>query len=330
MNNIWVVIENAENDLTELSKEMMNKAKTLANTLNKNLIALVSGYEEDEICKKSIAYGADKVLYCNHRLLKNYTTYAYTKVFNEIIDKYNPYLVIFPASINGRDLAGRLCAKRNIGLVAECSDLQIDGNDIKFIRPTFDGKLYSDIRIDSSPIFATIGRSAFLPARYMAKNKGEIIKEEIELTDDDVLTEIISKIPGEFKEADLKFENAKIIVSGGMGLVESSNWHIIEEFAKALGASVGASKPICDLGICSTEYQVGVTGKTVSPDIYIAVGISGAIQHINGMKKSKFIIAINNDPKAPIFQIAHYGIVADLFEFLPALTKKINEIKNNK
>lgn len=326
-NNIWVVIENAENDLTELSKEMMNKAKAIAKTLNKKLVAVVSGYNEEEICKKSIAYGADLVLNCNHKLLKDYTTLPYTKVFNEIIDKYNPYLVIFPASVNGRDLAGRLCAKNNLGLVAECSDLKLDGEDIKFIRPTFDGKLFSDIRVTTKPMFATIGHGAFSPAKYDNENKGEIIEEKVELTDADILTEILSKIPSQVKKSELIFENAKIIVSGGMGLVESKNWHLIEEFADALGASVGASKPICDLGICSSDFQVGVTGKNVSPDIYIAVGISGAIQHINGIKKSKLIIAINSDPNAPIFQIAHYGIVADLFDILPKLTEKINKEK---
>ncbi|WP_071028116.1 electron transfer flavoprotein subunit alpha/FixB family protein [Peptoniphilus raoultii] len=320
-NNIWVFIEEEKNDLSELSKEIMNKARKIADDLKKDLTAVIFGPKKDEICQKSIFYGANKVLYVNNKNLEIYRTLPYEEALNKLIDKYKPHLILFSATFNSRELAARICAGRKIGLVAECSDLDIDEGDIKFIRPTFDGKLYSDIRITTSPLMATIGGRAFLPAKENDNLRGAVIKEDLEISDDLIVSEILNSKELLNKIKDIS--KAKIIVAGGMGIGESKNWHLIEEFADAVGGHVAASKPVCDLGICPSDYQIGVSGNIVKPDIYFAIGISGAIQHLNGMKNSKLIIAINNDPKAPILQVSHYCIVADLFEILPKLTEKL-------
>ena len=323
--NIWVIIESYGDTLSRITKEIMSKAKELSKELERELIAVEIGYNNDNIVKESGIYGADKVIQVDDKLLEHYNTLAFTKVLANLIEKYDPALIMLPASVNGRDFAGRLCAKNGTGLVADCSDIVLteDKTDIKFIRPTFDGKLYSDIRITSDRMIATVGKGAFVCQHRDENKEFEIIKEDSNLTEEDVLTHLI-----DFEKSDLNpiletLLSSKVVVAGGRGLGAPENWHLVEELADALGGSAGATKPVADLGWCPKELQVGVTGAVIKPDVYIALGISGAIQHINGMKDSALIIAINNDPEAPIFKTAHYGIVADVFEFVPGLIDKI-------
>lgn len=326
--NIWVIAESKGSNLTSITTEIMSKAKELSKALEKKLTVVTIGYDNDAIAKEAGEYGADKVIQVNDKLLKHYTTLPFTKVILNLIEKYDPALIMIPATTNGRDFAGRICAKNGTGLVADCHDIKLtdDKSDIKFIRPTFDGRLLSDVRISSDRMIATVGKGAFVRKIREKDNKYEIIKEESNLTEEDVKTTFV-----DFKESDMdpvleSLLNSKVVVSGGLGLKDAKNWHLVEELAEAIGADVGASKPVVDLGWCKKELQVGVTGAVVKPDVYIAIGISGAIQHTNGMKDSSVIIAINNDPDAPIFKTAHYGIVADLFEFVPALTEKIKSL----
>ena len=231
------------------------------------------------------------------------------------MDKYDPAIVMLPASHDGRDLAGRVSANRGLGLVADCSNLELtEGKeDIKWIRPSFDGKLLCDIRILSEAMMATIGRGAFVEAPFEEGREAEVIKEDANITADDVKTKFISFEEEEINPLLDKLMNAKVVVSGGRGLGGPENWHLVEELAEALGGAVGATKAVTDLGWCDKDLQVGVTGVQVRPDLYIALGLSGAIQHTKGMEDSTTIIAINNDPDAAIFKTAHYGIVDDLF-----------------
>lgn len=327
--NIWVVNEASEGSLSLITKETMSKARELSENLNKELIAVEIGFNNDDIAKESGYYGADKVIQVNDELLENYNTLGYAKVLEALMDKYDPAIVMLPASHNGRDLAGRVSAKKGVGLVADCSSVELteDKKDIKWIRPSFDGKLFCDVRILSEVMMATIGRGAFVEATRDESKNVEIIKEEAKLKAEDIATKFI-----DFEKSDInplldKLMNSKIVVSGGLGLGGPENWHLVEELADALGGAVGATKAATDLGWCDKDIQVGVTGVQVKPDLYIALGISGAIQHTKGMENSTTIIAINKNPDAAIFNIASYGIVDDLFNIVPDLIK---EIKNRK
>ncbi|MCI5642741.1 MAG: electron transfer flavoprotein subunit alpha/FixB family protein [Peptoniphilus sp.] len=327
--NIWVVNETSEGSLSLITKETMSKARELSEDLNKELIAVEIGFNNDGIARESGYYGADKVIQVNDELLENYNTLGYAKVLEALMDKYDPAIVMLPASHNGRDLAGRVSANKGVGLVADCSSVELteDKKDIKWIRPSFDGKLFCDVRILSEVMMATIGRGAFVEATRDESKNVEIIKEETKLKAEDIATKFIG-----FEKSDInplldKLMNSKIVVSGGLGLGGPENWHLVEELADALGGAVGATKAATDLGWCDKDIQVGVTGVQVKPDLYIALGISGAIQHTKGMENSATIIAINKDPDAAIFNIASYGIVDDLFNIVPDLIK---EIKNRK
>ncbi|MGF0096444.1 electron transfer flavoprotein subunit alpha/FixB family protein [Peptoniphilus sp. SGI.035] len=327
--NIWVVNETSKGSLSLITKETMSKARELSEDLNKELIAVEIGFNNDAIARESGYYGADKVIQVNDELLENYNTLGYAKVLEALMDKYDPAIIMLPASHNGRDLAGRVSANKGVGLVADCSSVELteDKKDIKWIRPSFDGKLFCDVRILSEVMMATIGRGAFVEATRDESKNVEIIKEEAKLKAEDIATKFIG-----FEKSDInplldKLMNSKIVVSGGLGLGGPENWHLVEELSDALGGAVGATKAATDLGWCDKDIQVGVTGVQVKPDLYIALGISGAIQHTKGMENSATIIAINKDPNAAIFNIASYGIVDDLFNIVPDLIK---EIKNRK
>ncbi|RVU54045.1 electron transfer flavoprotein subunit alpha/FixB family protein [Anaerosphaera multitolerans] len=326
--DILVVLEKINGEISSLSTEMLGRASYLADRMGQEVLALSMGSDISKMSQEAIYYGADKVVEVEDRFLENYTTLAYTKVLNAVLDKYKPSAVFIPATQNGRDLGGRISARRQIGLVADCIDVVLDEDNktFKWIRPTFDGQLYADIRVSTKPEVGTIGDGAFRPLNRDENRKGEILKEDVQLTADDVLTIVLEQIKDDEKEVSLS--DAKVIVSGGMGIGSKDNWHLITDLAEELGAEVGATKDVIDQDWLPYNRQIGSTGVRVSPRLYIAVGISGAIQHTAGMKTSDLIIAINNNPEAPIFKVAHYGIVGDLFEIVPKLTEKIKEINN--
>ena len=327
--NIWVVNETSEGSLSLITKEIMSIARELSDKLDKELVAVEIGHKNDELAKESAHLGADKIIQVDNELLEHYNTLDYAKVLDSLMEKYDPAIVMLPASHNGRDLAGRVSAKRGVGLVADCSNIELteDKEDIKWIRPSFDGKLFCDVRITSETMMATIGRGGFVEAPLDENREAEIIKEEVAINEEDVKTKFVNFEKEEINPLLDKLLNAKVVVSGGRGLGGPENWHLVEELADALGGAVGATKAVVDLGWCDKDIQVGVTGVQVKPDLYIALGISGAIQHTKGMEDSTTIIAINNDPDAPIFKTAHYGIVDDLFNVVPGL---IEAIKNRR
>lgn len=327
--NIWVVNETSEGSLSLITKEIMSIARELSDKLDKELVAVEIGHKNDELAKESAHLGADKIIQVDNELLEHYNTLGYAKVLDSLMEKYDPAIVMLPASHNGRDLAGRVSAKRGVGLVADCSNIELteDKEDIKWIRPSFDGKLFCDVRITSETMMATIGRGGFVEAPLDESREAEIIKEEVAISEEDVKTKFVDFEKEEINPLLDKLLNAKVVVSGGRGLGGPENCHLVEELADALGGAVGATKAVVDLGWCDKDIQVGVTGVQVKPDLYIALGISGAIQHTKGMEDSTTIIAINNDPDAPIFKTAHYGIVDDLFNVVPGL---IEAIKNRR
>jgi electron transfer flavoprotein alpha subunit len=326
---IFVVAALHENELAPVSIEILGKARELADHFDEELATLLIGDKLDEAADFAIAYGADKVIKVEDENLTSYRTLTYTKVLDEVIDKYNPFAVLIPATQNGRDLGGRICGRREIGLVADCIDIiPCEGErDIRWIRPTFNGQLYSDIRISTKPLIGTVSERVFKPAVYNENRTGEVESFDVAISEEDMLTEIAGFIKKIGIEQDVS--KAKVVVAGGLGLREPKNLYLIKDLAKEIGAAVSGSKPLADQLWIPQDSFVGMSGLKIQPRVYIAIGISGSAQHIQGMRDSGTIIAINNDPKAPIFDVAHYCICADLFDFVPKLTEAIKKYKED-
>jgi electron transfer flavoprotein alpha subunit len=331
---VWVFAEQHNCRLEDTSIELMSKARHLADTLGVRLAAAVLGDSVTEIAVEIIHYGADKVYLVQDPLLGTYQTNSYAKVMHDLIDKYRPQIVLYGATIVGRDLAPRIASATKAGLTADCTDLQIgDHTTVKDkkvhknllfqIRPAFGGNIVATIiNLDRWPQMATV-REGVMPAPPAdTARKGEIIEENVRLSPEDLPLQILDehKRP---KKVDLKA--SRIIVAGGAGVGSRDNFKLIWDLANCLGAAPAATRAAVDLGFIDHDHQVGQTGTTVRPSLYIAVGISGAIQHQAGMSQSQKIVAVNNDPEAPIFNIAHYKIVGDLNEVVPIMIKSIKE-----
>ncbi len=331
---VWVFAEQHNGQLDDTPIELMSKARHLADILGVQLAAAVLGDNVKELAEKMIHYGADKVYLAEDPLLGAYQTNSYAKVMYDLIHKYEPQIVLYGATTAGRDLAPRIASAAKAGLTADCTDLQIgDHETVKDkkvhknllfqIRPAFGGNIVATIiNLDRWPQMATV-REGVMPAPEADTTRsGEIIEAVVELSRQDLPLEILDehKRP---KKVDLKA--SRIIVAGGAGVGNKDNFKLIWDLANCLGAAPAATRAAVDLGFIDHDHQVGQTGTTVRPSLYIAVGISGAIQHQAGMSQSRKIVAINNDPDAPIFGIAHYKIVGDLNEVVPIMIKAIKE-----
>ncbi|ERM91730.1 electron transfer flavoprotein subunit alpha [Caldanaerobacter subterraneus subsp. yonseiensis KB-1] len=325
--DIWVFVEQREQKLMNVSLEILGEARRLADKKGVKACAVLVGYEVKGLAEELIKYGADVVYVIDHPLLKNYTTDAYTKVICDLANSLKPEVILYGATYIGRDLAPRIAARMRTGLTADCTALDIDENGLLLqIRPAFGGNLIATIICpERRPQMATIRPGVMKKALMDEGRRGEVIEIKPVIEEKDIRTEIISII----KEARQKvnLEEADIIVSGGRGIGGPEGFKLIEELAEVLGGVVGASRAAVEAGWISSDHQVGQTGKTVRPKLYIACGISGAIQHIAGMGGAKTIVAINKNPDAPIFKIADYGIVGDLFKVIPALIEEIKEAK---
>jgi len=331
---VWVFAEQHNGRLEEVPIELMSRGRHLADTLGVKLAAAVLGNGVRELAARLIQYGADKVYLVEHPLLRTYQTNSYAKVIFDLIHKYHPQIVLYGATITGRDLAPRIASAAKAGLTADCTDLQIgdhkgqDGQEHKNllfqIRPAFGGNIIATIiNYDRWPQMATVREGVMpMPAPNVAR-KGEIIAEKAQLSQEDLALEILDehKRP---KKVDLKA--ARVIVAGGAGVGSKENFRLIWDLANCLGAAPAATRAAVDLGFIDKDHQVGQTGTTVRPSLYIAVGVSGAIQHQAGMSGSQKIVAINNDSEAPIFQIAHYKIIGDLNVVVPRMIKAIKTV----
>jgi len=331
---VWVFAEQHNGQLEDTPIELMSKARRLADTLGVKLAAAVLGDEVGELAEKLIHYGADKVYLVENPLLRTYQANSYAKVIFDLIHKYQPQIVLYGATITGRDLAPRIASAAKAGLTADCTDLQIGDhttakdkqlhrNLLFQVRPAFGGNIIATIiNYDRWPQMATVREGVMPPPQPDVTRKGEIITEKALLSQYDLPLEILEehKRP---KKVNLKA--ARIIVAGGAGVGGKDNFKLIWDLANCLGAAPAASRAAVDLGFIDRDHQVGQTGTTVRPSLYIAVGISGAIQHQAGMSQSQKIIAINNDTDAPIFQIAHYKVIGDLNKVVPKMIKAIKE-----
>ena len=330
---VWVFGEQHNGQLEDTPIELMSKARRLADTLGVKLAALVLGDSVGEVATKLIHYGADKIYLVEHPLLGAYQTNSYAKAICDLIGKYEPQIVLYGATITGRDLAPRVASAAKAGLTADCTDLQIGnhqpGKDSQLhkgllfqIRPAFGGNIIATIiNYERWPQMATVREGVMPMPEPDTKRKGEIITESVQLSQqDDLPLEILDEHKRQRK---VNLKTARIIVAGGAGVGSKENFKLIWDLANCLGAAPAATRAAVDLGFIDTDHQVGQTGTTVRPSLYIAVGISGAIQHQAGMSQSQKIVAINNDADAPIFGVAHYKIVGDLNDVVPKMIKSI-------
>ncbi|MGF6907450.1 electron transfer flavoprotein subunit alpha/FixB family protein [Fusobacterium sp. PH5-44] len=319
-NDVWVIGEHRNGNINQVTIELIGEGKKLANELKKKLVVVMLGSNIDDIVKKLLHYGVDKVIYLKHNLLEKFSTEGYSISIAELINNKKPEIVLVGATSLGRDIAPRIAGKIGTGLTADCTKLEIDVNDKKLLqtRPAFGGNLMATIICPKNrPQMSTVRPGVMEKAIYNEKESGNIEIITPMLKSEDIRAKVIDIISAGKKMINLT--DAKIIVSGGRGLKKAENFKLIEELANVLGGEVGASRAAVDAGWIEPSHQVGQTGTTVRPNVYIACGISGAIQHLAGMSESKYIIAINNDPKAPIFKICDYGIIGDLNEVIPAM-----------
>lgn len=329
--NLFVYIEIVDGKAIPLSLELLGKGRELADSKGKKLLALLIGPGAAEAAKDVIGYGADAAIVVAETGTTEFHAGIYASIVQQVLAKYEASAMLIGASPNGRDLGGRLSAAMNLGLVADCIDARYEGDDdtITFIRPAYTGKLFVKILTTTRPQLATIGERIFKGNAFDAAREGEIITEtDVSLAS----TAVTQKVTG-FEtlpplEENLTIENADLVVGAGRGVGDEEGLNKVKEFAKAIGAPLGVSKPLVDNGWMPREAQVGVTGKKIAPKIYIALGISGAIQHQLGLKEAELIIAVNTDPDAPIFKFANYGIVGDLFDAMPILEREFKK-KNN-
>lgn len=326
--DVWVFIEQRRGRIANVSLELLGEGRNLADALGCKLCGMVLGDGVEECAREVIMYGADSVYVTEGPLLKEYRTDPYAAGAINVIQKYKPEIVIFGATTIGRDFAGTVATTIYTGLTADCTGLDIDPETklLRQTRPAFGGNIMATILCQHHrPQMATVRPKVFPMPTKDESRTGEIISVPSPIDENRVRTKILEFV--QVAET-VNLADAEIIVSGGRGVGGSENFAIIRELAHVLGGAVGASRAAVDAGWIPYEHQVGQTGRTVRPKIYIACGISGLIQHQAGMKTSEIIVAINKDPEAPIFEIATYGIVADLFQAVPMLTRAFNDKLN--
>ncbi|MFX1288966.1 MAG: FAD-binding protein [Promethearchaeota archaeon] len=328
--DVWVVAEIKDGNVRKVSYELLGKAKELAEELNQKTCVLLVGDNVKRFSQEFSNRGAKKIYIAEHEALKDYYTETYSSVITGIISKYNPNIILYPATINGRDLAPRVAATLELGLTADCTGLSIRDGLLLQTRPAFGGNIMADIICPTTrPQMATVRPNVMEVAPIQAVNDAEIIEIPVKVDLQSLKVKTKEIIRGSATECAIPVCEADTIVSGGRGVGSKENFKLIEDLANVLNAAVGASRAAVDLGWIPKSQQVGQSGNTVSPKIYIACGISGTIQHLVGMKSSDIIIAINKDPEAAIFQFANYGIVGDLCEILPLFTKALEKKLND-
>ena len=325
MSGVLVIMEQRGGAWNRMSLETLAAAQQLGQQMGQEVAAAVIGQSTDALAAELTKKTLSRVYSVNHELVAQYTADGYAAALEQLIRKVNPSLVLFPHTYQVRDFAPKLATRFNQVLISDVVGSHSDGGALVFVRQLFQGKLNADVKPGGpEPHFASIQAGAFR-ADQVQEGSAEVEPFTPELSAGAIRQRPMEPFRESARAVDLTA--ADIIVSVGRGIKEKDNIHIVEELAKALGAELAASRPICDSGWLPMERQVGSSGQTVSPKVYMAVGISGAIQHLVGMKGAKTIVAINKDSNAPIFEVADYGIVGDLFEVVPALIEEIKKIK---
>lgn len=322
---VWVFVECERGAVHPVSWELMGKGRELADTLGVEVGAAILGPAEDvrSAAADAVAFGADVVHLVGDPLLAHYRTDPYTKALTDLVQAQRPEILLLGATTLGRDLAGSVATTLSTGLTADCTELAIDpkGGTMASTRPTFGGSLLCTIHTQKArPQMATVRpRVMPMPARR-AERTGRIVEHALGLAEDDILTKVLDFVPDRDQDRP-QLAYADIVVAGGRGLGAPANLQLVRDLAAALGGEYGGSRPLVQQGWIEADRQIGQTGKTIRPKLYIAAGISGAVQHRVGVESADVILAINADPQAPIFQFAHYGIVGDALTILPAMTQ---------
>lgn len=323
---VMIIAEIAEGKLSSLSTELLGCGRKLADQLGQELSAVLVGNNIDMYAQEVIAFGADKVYLVENAVLGNYQVDAYTAAVQKVAKEAPPSIIIFGQTSMGSDIAPRIAFRLETAAVLDCVNLEIDPNSKRLLhtKPVYGGNAQVVYITDTNPQIATVRAKSMSPLVKDSSRKGEVVKIDAGLDVSLIKTKVIDKVKEEV--VGVKLEDASIIVTGGRGIGGPEGFKQLEELAKILKGAVGATRPACDNGWMSEKSQVGLTGKIVTPDLYIAVGVSGASQHLAGCSGSKTIVAVNKDSEANIFKVAHYGVVGDWKKILPAFTEKVKEL----
>ncbi|SHN80287.1 electron transfer flavoprotein subunit alpha/FixB family protein [Desulfitobacterium chlororespirans] len=324
---IWVYIEQSNMKIRKASLEIMSKARDVADQAGEEVVAVLIGQGVEALVNTVIPYGANKVILVDDAQLANYTTGSYTSVLNKLIRDHEPKALLLGHSTLGRDLAPRLAQRLGVGMVEDCIAMEYDPTALLTLNHAiYTGRAFAQVKVISTPIIATIRPNSFAVSEPDATRQAEVIRENAQIDADDLRAIVKDIVMAASKRPDLV--EANVIVAGGRGAKNAEGFTLLEELADVVGGAVGASRAAVDAGWIDIKYQVGQTGNTVAPTLYIACGISGAIQHLAGMNSSQVIVAINKDPEATIFKAADYGIVGDMFQVVPLLKEEFKKLVN--
>ena len=322
-NGILVVLENNDGKISRIGWETLTAAQKIGSDLGIDVSAAVLGKDAKAMADSAAGKQADTIYAASNAALENYTPDGYTAALEQVIAKAAPAYIFVGHSYQARDYVAKLALRINAKIISDCIGYKVDGGSLMLTRQVFAGKFNADYSFSGNgPYIATFQAGAF-SADGLQPGSAKVEEVAVDLSGTEIRTNVLDIFQGVKQEVDLS--KAEVIVSAGRGLKEKDNMALVEGLAKALGGDVSGSRPVCDDGWLKIDRQIGSSGQTVSPKLYLAVGISGAIQHVVGMKNSKYIVAINKDPHAPIFEIADVAVVADLFEVVPALTKAVQE-----
>ncbi len=321
---LMVIVEQRAGVAKKVSWQLLGEAKRMADKINAPVYALVMGHNVRHLADEAISRGADKVYLCDSPVLEQYRTRPYSRVSLDVIRTYKPEIVLVGATYTGRDLAGAIATHLPTGLTADCTQLDVDENRVLHAsRPAFSEKMLATILCKQyKPQMATARPGVFLELAADSTRKGEVVSVSSPMSEAEVVTEVLDFL--ELTDR-INMEDHEVIVAGGKGLGNAEGFKLLQELADALGGVVGASRAVVDMKWIDHDHQVGQTGSTVRAKLYFAIGISGAVQHVVGMQNCDVIVAINNDPEAPIFKVSHYGIVGDLYNVVPAIIKAVKE-----
>ena len=322
---VWVFAEQRDGRLDKVSLELLGKAQELGAALSQSVSAVLLGHGVAGLSETLIAYGAETVYLVEHKALKDFRTNAYTQAIEELVKRYKPNILLMGATHLGRDLAPRVSRRVEVGLTADCTELSIDPKEgiLLQTRPAFGGNVMATIANRySRPQMATV-RPGVMEALRKPGAKGKVVPHEISLREETIGTRVLELVREKKKKANLS--EAKVIIAGGRGVGDAAGFKILEDLAAVLGGEVAGTRVAVEEGWIPADRQVGQTGQSVRPELYVACGISGAIQHRAGMMNSRYIIAVNKDPRAPIFQVADWGIVGDVHEVIPEMIQQFKK-----